>query len=47
MRRFPRYYNVERAVCGQVAGVIAKKYADTGFAGQLNITYVNHFLFFF
>lgn len=33
-------YNVDRAVCGRVAGVIAKKYGDTGFAGQLNITYV-------
>ncbi|RLM85061.1 ferredoxin-dependent glutamate synthase, chloroplastic [Panicum miliaceum] len=31
-------YNVDRAVCGRVAGVIAKKYGDTGFAGQLNIT---------
>jgi glutamate synthase (ferredoxin) len=40
-------YNVDRAVCGRVAGVIAKKYGDTGFAGQLNITYVNRFLFFF
>jgi hypothetical protein len=45
MRRFPRYYNVERAVCGQVAGVIAKKYADTGFAGQLNITMLTIFYF--
>uniref|UniRef100_A0A0E0EFJ4 Ferredoxin-dependent glutamate synthase, chloroplastic n=1 Tax=Oryza meridionalis TaxID=40149 RepID=A0A0E0EFJ4_9ORYZ len=32
-------YNVDRAVCGRVAGVIAKKYGDTGFAGQLNITF--------
>lgn len=31
-------YNVDRAVCGRVAGVIAKKYGDTGFAGQVNIT---------
>ena len=37
-------YNVDRAVCGRVAGAIAKKYGDTGFAGQLNITYVNYFL---
>ncbi|NBH76518.1 glutamate synthase subunit alpha, partial [Rodentibacter pneumotropicus] len=29
----------DRAVCGRVAGVIAKKYGDTGFAGQLNITF--------
>lgn len=32
-------YNVDRAVCGRVSGVIAKKYGDTGFAGQLNITF--------
>ena len=38
-------YNVDRAVCGRVAGVIAKKYGDTGFAGQLNITYVHYVLF--
>ncbi|OMO54058.1 hypothetical protein COLO4_36597 [Corchorus olitorius] len=31
--------NVDRAVCGRIAGVIAKKYGDTGFAGQLNITF--------
>lgn len=31
-------YNVDRAVGGRIAGVIAKKYGDTGFAGQLNIT---------
>lgn len=33
-----KIYNVDRAVCGRVAGVIAKKYGDTGFAGQLNLT---------
>ncbi|KAG8372095.1 hypothetical protein BUALT_Bualt12G0030900 [Buddleja alternifolia] len=32
-------YNVDRAVCGRIAGVIAKRYGDTGFAGQLNITF--------
>ncbi|XP_066398214.1 LOW QUALITY PROTEIN: ferredoxin-dependent glutamate synthase, chloroplastic-like [Miscanthus floridulus] len=32
-------YNVDRAVCGRVAGVIAKKYGDRGFAGHLNITF--------
>lgn len=32
--------NVDRAVCGRIAGAIAKKYGDTVFAGQLNITYV-------
>ncbi|KAM0863809.1 hypothetical protein ACQ4PT_044345 [Festuca glaucescens] len=32
-------YNVDRAVCGRVAGAIAKKYGDTGFAGQLNIKF--------
>lgn len=30
--------NIDRAVCGRIAGVIAKKYGDTGFAGQVNIT---------
>jgi len=38
-------YNVDKAVCGRVAGVIAKKYGDTGFAGQLNITYVPYVSF--
>ena len=33
-----KIYNVDRAVCGRIAGVVAKKYGDTGFAGQLNIT---------
>ncbi|XP_073017291.1 ferredoxin-dependent glutamate synthase, chloroplastic-like [Primulina eburnea] len=32
-------YNVDRAVCGRIAGVIAKRYGDTGFAGQLNIIF--------
>ncbi|WOL04062.1 ferredoxin-dependent glutamate synthase, chloroplastic [Canna indica] len=32
-------YNIDRAVCGRIAGVIAKKYGDVGFAGQLNITF--------
>ncbi|GJN10801.1 hypothetical protein PR202_ga28927 [Eleusine coracana subsp. coracana] len=32
-------HNVDRAVCGRVAGVIAKKYGDRGFAGQLNVTF--------
>ncbi|EFH47336.1 ferredoxin-dependent glutamate synthase 1 [Arabidopsis lyrata subsp. lyrata] len=32
--------NVDRAVCGRVAGVIAKKYGDTGFAGQVNLTFL-------
>lgn len=31
-------YNVDRAVCGRIAGAIAKKYGDTGFAGQLDLT---------
>lgn len=34
-----KIYNVDRAVCGRIAGVIAKKYGDTGFAGQLNLTF--------
>lgn len=36
-KRF-KIYNVDRAVCGRLAGAVAKKYGDTGFAGQLNIT---------
>ncbi|KAL3533562.1 hypothetical protein ACH5RR_007083 [Cinchona calisaya] len=32
-------FNVDRAVCGRVAGAVAKRYGDTGFAGQLNITF--------
>ena len=32
-----RILNVDRAVCGRVAGAIAKKYGDRGFAGQLDI----------
>ncbi|XP_057437962.1 ferredoxin-dependent glutamate synthase, chloroplastic isoform X2 [Lotus japonicus] len=34
-----KIYNIDRAVCGRIAGVIAKKYGDTGFAGLLNITF--------
>ncbi|XP_038695759.1 ferredoxin-dependent glutamate synthase, chloroplastic-like isoform X1 [Tripterygium wilfordii] len=34
-----KIYNVDRAVCGRIAGVIAKKYGDAGFAGQLNIIF--------
>lgn len=34
-----KIFNVDRAVCGRIAGVIAKKYGDTGFAGQINITF--------
>ncbi|KAF8395692.1 hypothetical protein HHK36_019642 [Tetracentron sinense] len=34
-----KIYNVDRAVCGRIAGVVAKKYGDTGFSGQLNITF--------
>lgn len=33
-----KIYNVDRAASGRIAGVVAKKYGDTGFAGQLNIT---------
>lgn len=33
-----KIYNVDRSVCGRIAGVVAKKYGDTGFAGQLNLT---------
>lgn len=38
MNKSVKIYNVDRAVCGRIAGVIAKRYGDTGFAGQLNIT---------
>eukprot|EP00245_Coleochaete_scutata_P012805 TRINITY_DN501_c2_g4_i1.p1 TRINITY_DN501_c2_g4~~TRINITY_DN501_c2_g4_i1.p1 ORF type:complete len:1642 (-),score=381.86 TRINITY_DN501_c2_g4_i1:1105-6030(-) len=31
--------NVDRSTCGRVAGAIAKKYGDTGFAGQLDLTF--------
>ncbi|KAL8041313.1 hypothetical protein ABFX02_10G156900 [Erythranthe guttata] len=34
-----KIYNVDRAVCGRIAGTIAKKYGDTGFAGQVNLTF--------
>ncbi|KAK4281941.1 hypothetical protein QN277_013381 [Acacia crassicarpa] len=34
-----KIFNIDRAVCGRIAGVIAKKYGDAGFAGQLNITF--------
>ncbi|XP_074556922.1 ferredoxin-dependent glutamate synthase, chloroplastic-like [Curcuma longa] len=34
-----KIYNIDRAVCGRIAGVVAKKYGDVGFAGQLNITF--------
>lgn len=40
VRKTVNIYNVDRAVCGRIAGVIAKKYGDTGFAGQLDITFV-------
>lgn len=40
VRKTINIYNVDRAVCGRIAGVIAKKYGDTGFAGQLDITFV-------
>ncbi|XP_059428219.1 ferredoxin-dependent glutamate synthase, chloroplastic isoform X1 [Corylus avellana] len=39
IRKTFKIYNIDRAVCGRIAGVIAKKYGDTGFAGQLNITF--------
>ncbi|KAK3043194.1 hypothetical protein RJ639_001627 [Escallonia herrerae] len=35
-----KIYNVDRAVCGRISGVVAKKYGDTGFAGRLNITFM-------
>ncbi|XP_020235974.1 ferredoxin-dependent glutamate synthase, chloroplastic isoform X2 [Cajanus cajan] len=34
-----KIFNIDRAVCGRISGAIAKKYGDTGFAGQLNITF--------
>ncbi|CAL5420689.1 unnamed protein product [Camellia sinensis] len=35
-----KIYNVDRAVCGHIAGVVAKKYGDNGFTGQLNIIFL-------
>ncbi|CAL5351784.1 unnamed protein product [Camellia sinensis] len=35
-----KIYKVDRAVCGHIAGVVAKKYGDNGFTGQLNITFL-------
>ena len=38
VKKTVQIYNVDRSVCGRIAGVIAKKYGDTGYAGQLEIT---------
>jgi glutamate synthase (ferredoxin) len=35
-----KIYNVDRSVGGRIAGAIAKKYGNTGFAGLLQLTYV-------
>ncbi|KAJ7541176.1 hypothetical protein O6H91_10G049100 [Diphasiastrum complanatum] len=40
VKKTVKIFNVDRATCGRIAGVIAKKYGDTGFAGQLDITFV-------
>uniref|UniRef100_A0A7I4EHL8 glutamate synthase (ferredoxin) n=1 Tax=Physcomitrium patens TaxID=3218 RepID=A0A7I4EHL8_PHYPA len=34
-----KIYNVDRAVGGRVSGRIAKKYGDTGFAGEIKLTF--------
>jgi glutamate synthase (ferredoxin) len=34
-----KIFNVDRAVGGRVAGAIAKKYGDTGFAGEVNLAF--------
>lgn len=31
--------NVDRSVCGRIAGVIAKRHGDKGFTGSINITF--------
>jgi glutamate synthase (ferredoxin) len=37
MKKFKtiKIYNIDCSACGRIAGVIAKKYGDTGFARQL------------
>jgi glutamate synthase (ferredoxin) len=35
-----KIYNVDRSVGGRIAGAIAKKYGNAGFAGLLQLTYV-------
>jgi len=40
VKKTVQIYNVDRSVCGRIAGVIAKKYGDTGFAGQLEILFI-------
>lgn len=35
-----KIFNVDRSVCGRLAGVISKKYGDNGFPGRLNLTFV-------
>eukprot|EP00249_Psilotum_nudum_P024065 c29078_g1_i2 orf=699-5618(+) len=40
VKKIIKIFNVDRAVCGRIAGVIAKKYGDTGFAGKLDIMFV-------
>jgi glutamate synthase (ferredoxin) len=34
-----KIYNVDRSVGGRIAGAIAKKYGNTGFAGLLQLTF--------
>lgn len=39
VKKTVQIYNVDRSVCGRIAGVIAKKYGDTGYAGRLEILF--------
>jgi glutamate synthase (ferredoxin) len=34
-----KIFNVDRSVGGRVSGAIAKKYGDTGFAGEIKLAY--------
>jgi len=36
-----KIFNVDRSVGGRVSGAIAKKYGDTGFAGEIKLLYVS------
>ena len=33
-----KIFNVDRSVGGRIGGAIAKKYGDTGFAGEIKLT---------
>jgi len=37
-----KIFNVDRSVGGRVSGEIAKRYGDTGFAGEIKLSYVSN-----